>query len=684
MNRYVNFIISFLLLSTVVFAQSKPSEKQREELYKYHQKDIKTIEEKAKKQRLLVDQFVKQTGLERSYVKNTGEYVELVEIDVGGNPVYYETMNHKAAKSSNFHHLHLKKSEINLNGDDILIGVFDSSMLFKEHQEFSSNKNIVLKSDYPSDFTDWLVRKNYRFAQLHSTHVAGTLLSAGIHCEAKGVVPGANLWSFDWSNDIRDMYYSSLEGMIVSNHSYGIVAVGIFGEIKVNRNSVGAYENRALDFDYVAQKNDYYTSVVAAGNNQAYHNLLQPDGLGHCTILGIATSKNSIVVGAGKDILGNGNIKDLRLANYSSRGPTLDFRIKPDIIANGTNLLSTISDTDNSEEFGVKNDLYNYKSGTSMSTPIVTGAVAIWQQWSSIFFGDILKAASIRALLVQSAHVNKEMFINGEQEQEMKRGAPSPSYGWGILDVKRGIEILQETTSGKTYLVEDRILNKKERVYVFENYHNNNSLDLTLAWTDPPGPYDYNLVMSGVVTKALVNDLDIRVKVDNTIFLPWALRKDLKNPSPIINDNDVDNLERITIANLPKGKVEIKITHKGNLHNNQQNYSFILSTKERMQFVSLNNQMTSIFKKANNCLECEKLINPIVFWPNPVVDQVNIHYDSTLQIYRIELFNNFGQQIQVHNNLSEGVLDVTGLTAGLYIAKANTNKGNYEFKLIKK
>lgn len=683
MSRYLIFIISFLLVSTVVFAQSKQAEKQRIELYRYHQEDINKVEQNAEKQRLSVDQLVKQTGLERSFVKSTGEYVELVGVDLGGNPVYYETMNQKAAQISNFHQLK-NNSEITLEGDGVLIGVFDSSLLFTEHQEFTDNKNIVLKSDYPQNFTNWLVRRNYRFAQLHSTHVTGTLLSAGIQSEAKGIVPGANLWSFDWLKDIRDMYYSSLEGMIVSNHSYGIAAVGVFGELKVNRNSVGAYESRAVDFDYVTQKNDYYTAVVAAGNNQEYDELLRPGGLGHCIILGIATSKNAIVVGAGKDFVGDGNINDLKLANYSSRGPTLDFRIKPDIIANGTDLFSTLSDIEESEDYVLKKDLYGFKSGTSMATPIVTGAVAIWQQWSNKYFGDILKAASIRALLVQSAHVNNDMIVDNKQISLNNNMAPNPSYGWGVLDVMRGIEMLKETISGRTYLIEDGITNKNDRVYVFENYKNNNSLNLTLAWTDPAGPYDYNLVMSGVVTKALVNDLDIRVKVGNTIFLPWTLRKNLKNPSPIISDNDVDNLERITIANLPKGKVEIKVTHKGNLEKQQQNYSLILSTKERMQFVSLNRQVDDVFKKVDESLISELSVSPIVLWPNPVMDKVNLLYDSKLKIYRIALFNNSGQQIQVYNNFSGDILDVRNLTAGLYIAKANTSEGNYEFKLIKK
>jgi subtilisin family serine protease len=79
---------------------------------------------------------------------------------------------------------------------------------------------------------------------------------------------------------------------------------------------------------------------------------------------------------------------------YSSVGPTFDGRIKPDVMAPGTNIISSYSsyyleakpdasdiDSDVQHfEYGGRTYAWNANSGTSMSTPVVAGAIALWLQ----------------------------------------------------------------------------------------------------------------------------------------------------------------------------------------------------------------------------------------------------------------------------------------------------------------
>lgn len=67
------------------------------------------------------------------------------------------------------------------------------------------------------------------------------------------------------------------------------------------------------------------------------------------------------------------------MAALSSRGPTREGRIKPDVVAPGTCILSTLSRAASmSSTFGTSTDpLFFYHSGTSMATPLVAGCPAV-------------------------------------------------------------------------------------------------------------------------------------------------------------------------------------------------------------------------------------------------------------------------------------------------------------------
>jgi len=144
---------------------------------------------------------------------------------------------------------------------------------------------------------------------------------------------------------------------------------------------------------------------AAAGNN----------GPGQCTITTPGTSRKIITVGASDDF----NTVDIwgsRMVNFSGRGPTKDCIVKPDIIAPGTNILSVSN----------KGNGLRRMSGTSMSTPAVSGAVALLLEKN-----PNLSPNEVKYMLKQSA---KNLFF------------PKNQQGWGALDIKALLE--QEVSYG--------------------------------------------------------------------------------------------------------------------------------------------------------------------------------------------------------------------------------------------
>lgn len=192
----------------------------------------------------------------------------------------------------------------------------------------------------------------------HGTHCAGILAGNGYASKGKykGIAPEANILSIkvlDESGNGNTSDILSTVQWIIDNKE--------------------VYKTRIINFSLgaIAQSRERRDPLVKAANHAIDNNLIVIAAVGNSgplrnTILSPATSRHVISVGALDDRRSSG--LDDAIAEFSSRGPTLDRIKKPDLIAPGVNIMS-LSNTNLSN--------YNSLSGTSMSAPMVSGAAAL-------------------------------------------------------------------------------------------------------------------------------------------------------------------------------------------------------------------------------------------------------------------------------------------------------------------
>ena len=164
--------------------------------------------------------------------------------------------------------------------------------------------------------------------------------------------------------------------------------------------------------------------------------------------VGLVSHRNWVTNIAGESTYASGNSSDEGyLVNWSSCGPTLDGRMKPDVTTPGYNIISARSKlySGNTKRWNDDNKLvvargtYNNEerevlmlSGTSMAAPVMTGIVALWLQAKPTLTHDEIIATLSRTC----------------KKPDPKLTYPNNGYGYGEADAYAGLlDILGVTTS---------------------------------------------------------------------------------------------------------------------------------------------------------------------------------------------------------------------------------------------
>ena len=465
-----------------------------------------------------------------------GTVVALQALGTDGTPLYYGTLATPTATVSRASSMYYGGTlDLGITGQGMQVGVWDAGIALESHQEFG---NRVTKADGSST------------VDFHATMVTGVLASSGIQKEAQGVAFGAQVLSHNWTRDRIEVAEAAANGLLLSNHSYGIRSD------RVPDWYFGSYIKISQDWDNIMYHAPYYLMVSASGNARNSQDNEAPvygkteDGFD--LLLGFTTSKNGIVVaGADTNFDGNGILQNAQVSSYSSFGPTDDGRIKPDIAGDGGLIRST---SDN----GITS--YSTLRGTSMAAPGVTGSLLLLQSYHEELFGNYMKAASLKGLALHTAD---------------DIGALGPDYtmGWGVINTKRAAEVL--SNHGYRSLITETTLGSGESYSITVSANEIEPLIASISWTDPAS----EVINEGLLNETvpvLVNDLDIRITKNGTTYHPWLLDPSKSGSPATTGDNRVDPFERVDVLQ-PKGLYTITVTHKGDLVSDAQSFSLILT-----------------------------------------------------------------------------------------------------------
>ncbi|MEJ5238635.1 MAG: S8 family serine peptidase [Limisphaera sp.] len=380
----------------------------------------------------------------------------------------------------------------------------------------------------------------------HGTHVTGIIAGDGATGETDengqlyglGVAPGARI--------VTQRIFDGL-GLYQPPPSFerltrdAVRAGAVIGSNSWGDDTGGRYDVSAMEFDELVRDADAlrlgdqpYILEFSAGNA----------GPGARTIGSPAVAKNVIATGACQNDRFDLFLYDSgadAMADFSSRGPCEDGRIKPDLVAPGTWIASLASAAAPDENAWLPiSQHYVYMGGTSQAGPHVSGAATLFVQYYRHHFSN----ATPSPALVKAA------LINSADDMDDSLGtAPVPNFdeGWGRLNVARllGGEREFRFFDQSVPLTTDQTW---EQVVPVDG---SEPLRVTMAYTDVPG--------APFVLPALVNDLDLEVIDPRGVrFLGNAFHQGESVPNPPAADRR-NNVECVYLEHPVPGPYTIRV-----------------------------------------------------------------------------------------------------------------------------
>ncbi len=328
------------------------------------------------------------------------------------------------------------------------------------------------------DFTGRLINRVFTYPTNHGTHVTGTMGGAGLLDPLYiGNAPKARIVSQYYSDIITNTpTYITDYNMVLTNNSYYSSDNGCAGNSR--------YDVTSNLADLQLRTYPQLLHVVAVGNDGSFSCGGYPAAFATVKS-GWQTGKNVLTVGAMKS-------DDYGIAPFSSRGPLLDGRLKPEMVANGWAVSSTYA-----------GNIYAWFFGTSMAAPNVTGATALlYERYRQTHGGADPDAALIKTLLCNSA-------------EDLGNAGPDFTFGFGMLNARRTLAAMENNT----YFT-GTVTNGATATHTLNVPSGTRRLKVMLYWPDKEAAPN--------AATALVNDLDLVVTTPSAVqHLPLVL-----NPAP--------------------------------------------------------------------------------------------------------------------------------------------------------
>lgn len=427
-----------------------------------------------------------------------------------------------------------------LKGSGIIVGVLDIGSAQADHKEFEGR----------------VTAHSSAAAGQHPTHVTGTIAAKGIDPRAEGMAPESTVHQFSHGGSFLQEKKNSFQnlGVTVDNNSWGFITGWnqesansswgwygneAFGGYSPTSSSVDNLVRTTGSMIFFSSGNDGGESGPPAFPFAHTHGNEEDDEQVWCSSMDGTGSDcpatpcegrceterhpsdgvflNVSRTASAKNVIGVGAVNSLRVAApFSSRGPTRDGRVKPDLVARGTGVYST----------NINND-YSTLQGTSMSAPVVTGIGALlMEQWGRTI-GGTPGPAALKALLIHGA-------------QDLGNAGPDYTYGFGLADAKASVDLVIADAGTGTHIQKGSINTGGSIEYPLELNAATN-VRATLVWIDPEliGNERYD-------DTTIINDLDLAVIApDGETIGAWVLDPSAPEAPAARGRNFRDTVEQV-------------------------------------------------------------------------------------------------------------------------------------------
>ena len=384
----------------------------------------------------------------------------------------------------------------------------------------------------------------------HGTHVAGAVAGTGAtgtllngFLRGQGVAPGASVvqqryppftgagpGSMIPDGMLKIYRESALSGALLTNNSWGPTG------------TPQGYDIPTQQIDFISRDADPATpgdqpvlAVWSIMNGNGDFPIFGPDVCNSASHGSPDEAKNLFAVGSTALQSGSGaQLGNLfRISTNSAHGYACDGRQLPHIVAPGCSTDSTTSSSDNSHSVNF--------CGTSMASPVVSGAIAVWTERYIEQTDANPSPALVKAVFTAAA---RDLVGNPNADGGIMGHRPDRFQGYGRVDLG---QVMNQDL--------DVFLVDQETVLTAAGQDWSISLDaadpsepmrIMLAWTDAPGPG------VGGTTPAWINNLDLLVEAQGDTFLGNVIGGDGWSATGGDSD-DRNNLEGVFLAPAQHG-----------------------------------------------------------------------------------------------------------------------------------